>query len=375
MDISLLFHNFAANIEKYTMESNANNRIEYIDALRGFTMILVVYHHIAFWCFDNEELAYNEFFIKFRMPTFFFISGWLFFKINRIWDKETINGILKKKFMVQIIPFLLFMLLYMYMFRGPDYYTTFESKYGFWFTYTLFQYFVIYIVIEALFNKKQSNKREFGVMLFMLVLSIIAFYYHNIRFTYNLGIYRPILTLLSFTKMKYIIFFWLGTFVKKNFESFIRITDNQYVIAICLCLFVPSAIFSKEIYYSSIELKLLSFLSSGLFGIIIAFTFFRRNKNLFSKNKRIGKALQFIGQRTLDIYLLHYFVLPYHRHEIALWLLQYSHKSVDMLIILIISLWIIFISLMLSKIIRLSPFLGHYLFGAKRVTTLNKTDT
>jgi len=356
------------------MEPNANNRIEYIDALRGFTMILVIYHHIAFWCLDNIDFGYNEFFMRFRMPLFFFISGWLFYKVDRLWNKETISRIIKKKFMVQIIPFLVFMLLYMCLFNGPEYQTTFESKCGFWFTYTLFQYFVIYIGIEALFNKEQSNKKEIGVMLFMFALSIISFYYEIIRFEYNLGIWRQLLTLLSFSKVKYIIFFWLGTFVRKNFESFIRITDNQYVIAICLCLFVPSAIYSREIFYSYFELKLISFLSSGLFGIIIVFTFFRRNNYLFSKNKRIGKLLQFIGQRTLDIYLLHYFVLPYHRHEIGLWLLQYSHKSADMLIILIISLWIIFISLMLSSIIRLSPFLGHYLFGAKRVTHINKTD-
>ena len=358
----------------YTMEANANNRIEYIDALRGMTMILVVCHHIAFWCFDNVELAYNEFFIKFRMPTFFFISGWLFFKVNRLWDKETINGILKKKFIVQIIPFLFFMLLYMYMFRGPDYQTTFESKYGFWFTYTLFQYFVIYIATEALFNKKQSNKREFGVMLFMLVLSILAFYYENMRFTYNLGICRQILTLLSFTKMKYIIFFWLGTFVKKNFASFIRFTDNQYVIAICLCIFFVLAIHSKPIYLSNNELRLLSFLLSGISGIIIVFTFFRKNEAYISKKNNFGKVLQFIGRRTLDIYLIHFFVLPYHIHQIGTWPTT-SYKLLDLVMFLILAFWIIAISLLISSIIRLSPFLSHYLFGAKRVKTLNKTDT
>lgn len=211
-------------------------------------------------------------------------------------------------------------------------------------------------------------------MLFMLALSILSFYYEIVRFDYNLGILRQTLTILSFSKVKFIFYFWLGTFARKNFASFIRITDNQYVIAICLFLFIPSAIYSREIYYSNFGIKLISFLLSGLTGIIIVFTFFRKNTIHFSKNKRIGKALQYIGQRTLDIYLLHYFVLPYHMHEIGEWLLQYSHKSVDMLIIFIISLWIILISLMLSNIIRLSPFLGHYLFGAKRETPINKTD-
>lgn len=39
-----------------------SNRIEYIDALRGMTMILVVYSHIAFWGFDNVNMGFNDVF-------------------------------------------------------------------------------------------------------------------------------------------------------------------------------------------------------------------------------------------------------------------------------------------------------------------------
>lgn len=352
------------------MEINTNNRIEYVDALRGFTMFFVVYHHIAYWCFDNIDLGYNEFFYKFIMPTFFFISGWVFYQKDRKWDKTTTFSILKKKFTRLIIPFLFFMLLYMYLFKGPEYQTTFDSKYGFWYLFSLFQYYAIYIGIEALFNREQSNKKELGVMLFMLVLSVISFYYELVRFDYNLDIWRQILTILSFGKIKFIIFFWLGTFGKKNFESFNRITDNQFVIAISLCIFFLCAIHSKQVYNSFNELKLASFLLSGLTGTIIVYTFFRKNENHFSKDKRLGRTIQYIGQRTLDIYLLHYFVLPYHMHEIGVWLFEHGYKSIDMLIILIISLWIISISLLISKIIRLSPFLGHYLLGAKKANII-----
>lgn len=350
------------------MEQKSGNRIEYIDALRGFTMILVIYHHIAFWCMDNNELGYNEFFIKFRMPTFFFISGWLFYKENRLWDKKTISSILRNKFRVQIIPFLFFMLLYMYLFNGPEYKTTFESKYGFWFTFSLFQYFVIYIGTESLFNKQKSNNKELVILLFMLLLSIVAFYYEQIRFDLNLGIWRKILTLFSFSNIKYIIFFWLGTFVKKNFASFIRLTENQYVIAGCLGIFFLFAIYSKQIYLSNNELRLMSYLISGVTGILIVFTFFRKYEVHFSRNYSIGKILQFIGQRTLDIYLLHYFVLPYHMHFLGTWLTDHRYKPIELLIMLIMSLWVIAISLLISYVIRLSPFLGYYLLGAKKTS-------
>ena len=57
------------------MEQPKANRIGYIDALRGMTMILVVYFHIAAYGFGSYELGYNDIIERFRMPTFFFISG------------------------------------------------------------------------------------------------------------------------------------------------------------------------------------------------------------------------------------------------------------------------------------------------------------
>lgn len=336
------------------------------------TMILVVYHHITFWCLDNIEFGYNEFFIKFRMPTFFFISGWLFYKADRIWNKYTIHTLLKKKFMVQIIPSLFFMLLYMYFFSEPEYKSSFESKYGYWFTLALFEFIVIYIGIEALINKKQSNNNEIGVMLFMLLLTFIALYYEQFRFDYNLGILRKILTLFSFSKFKYIFFFWFGTYVRKNFTIFIRLTDSKYMMAVCIIAYTMCVITRN--CSTDIVFVFISRMLSGIAGISIVFTYFRKNEIHFSKNKRIGRALQYIGRRTLDIYLIHYFLLPYHLLYISTWLSEHSSKTIDMIIILIVSLWIISISLLLSNIIRLSPFLGHYLFGAKRAISSNKID-
>ena len=44
-------------------------RIEYIDAMRGFTMILVVYSHIIFFGYNDDTIpSFNSFFVNFRMP-------------------------------------------------------------------------------------------------------------------------------------------------------------------------------------------------------------------------------------------------------------------------------------------------------------------
>ena len=46
-------------------------RIEYIDAMRGFTMILVVLHHVSLMAFGRNSVT-DEWLVEFRMPLFFF---------------------------------------------------------------------------------------------------------------------------------------------------------------------------------------------------------------------------------------------------------------------------------------------------------------
>lgn len=52
-------------------------RLGWLDALRGFTMILVVTNHVALKSFGMQIRwsAALQFFLLFRMPLFFFISG------------------------------------------------------------------------------------------------------------------------------------------------------------------------------------------------------------------------------------------------------------------------------------------------------------
>lgn len=348
------------------METPITKRVEYIDALRGVTMILVIYFHIACYSFGNDEMAYNFIIEKFRMPTFFFISGWVFYKANRIWDYNTIKEIINKKFMVQIIPFLFFMLLYLYTFDFWELSSFGSDKKGYWFTFVLFEYFVLYIGAEALLNKNNNNKGELRVMSFVLLLSIIAFYYsmNYTRHAAELGNWKIILGIFSFVKIKHFIFFWFGTFVRRHFETFVNYTNNQYFMAIVIAIYSFMIVYPS--IYSTRGFEYLAYLFTGITGITIIFTFFRKNEKHFTKEKWLGNTLQFIGRRTLDIYLLHYFILPYNLKYVGDWLLQNDNKSFDMLIILLLSLWIITFSLLISSAIRLSPFLAHYLFGAKR---------
>lgn len=127
-------------------------------------------------------------------------------------------------------------------------------------------------------------------------------------------------------------------------------------------LLIGAILFFKE-YIPNICKLLLSIL--GIFSI---FYFFMKNGE-YMDNSRIGKALQFIGRRTLDIYLLHYFFV----FNSMSWANNAGINSPTIIfcISIVTSILIIGICLLVSKFLRTNELLGKILFGAKPSTNKN----
>ena len=204
----------------------AKKRIEYIDAMRGFTMILVIYSHVCVFCFKDYFMAFNDVLFLLRMPCFFFISGWLFYKATRIWDQSTVKQVMSNKFMVQIVPTFIFLALHE---RTNFFHQLGAVKGGYWFTFALFIYFVIYILSSLAFRR--CKHRDLWMLLIALFISMAASWYdvHYQQISCQLGWGRYALGFLSFMTWRYYLFFFLGTLVKKNFDKFLEWTDRREV--------------------------------------------------------------------------------------------------------------------------------------------------
>ena len=78
-------------------------RLEYIDALRGFIMIIIIYWHINYFSFDilkviNDVNSFENIFLPFGMPLFFFISGLFAYRDKFNFDWLNIAKFLGDKF-------------------------------------------------------------------------------------------------------------------------------------------------------------------------------------------------------------------------------------------------------------------------------------
>lgn len=82
-------------------------RIEYLDAMRGFTMTLVIIGHVFAYCMNHGNVINTEL-TNLRLPLFFFVSGFLVYKDDLIWNFRNLFSFIKKKFRQQIIPTIFF---------------------------------------------------------------------------------------------------------------------------------------------------------------------------------------------------------------------------------------------------------------------------
>lgn len=332
-----------------------SKRIEYIDALRGFTMFLVVLCHIYTLALQRDSVI-NGYFTCFRMPTFFFISGFVLYKNTIEWNKEYITGFLSKKAKIQILPTVIFFSIYEWLIAQNwvnD--LTNSGKGGYWFTITLFAFFVFYAICRAICQlfKWEGIKED-------VFISIIAILFYVI---FGQGI-DPFDDALSMYGWRYFFFFSLGTLIKKHYDIFCKIIDNRF----CMSLFLTVNVFGYLLLSTSnlavIYIVLLNTIIA-ITGIVVLMNYFRNYESSFKRDTILGRVLQYVGQHTLEIYLIHFLIIPRNLSMIGVWFNNNSNVFLEFFVASLLAISVILICLLIGSLIRSSELLAKLLFGIK----------
>lgn len=342
---------------RLTQGKTPSKRIEFIDAMRGFTIFLVVLDHVALLCLNiNSSVpSINNYLIQVRMPMFFLISGFVLYKEGVVWNASHIVRFFKKKIPVQLLSPLLFFVVYMHL-NGYNILEGFlnEPKYGYWFTYALFIYFVIYASVRFFLRGVLAE-----IVLLLIGICLLAAGWPP--FIVHIPVPENVLWFLSFPHWQYFLYFVLGTLVKKYFDQVQHLLDGKWLLPICVAVYFLGNAFSDMVSLPNAIIRL----PFTLTGLVILFAFFRNKQKLFSSSNRLGRTMLYVGRRTLDVYLLHYFLLPVNLAFVTVFV-DHPMPIVEFFVSSVISLLIIAMCLLISNIIRLSPFLAHWIFGVKR---------
>ena len=353
----------------------ATKRIEFIDAMRGFTMLLVVYGHIIFFSYSDsfsadfalgggKLLSFSSLTNAMQMPLFFFISGFILYKNDFEWTLPASGKFLLKKAKVLLIPALFFFTVFLYIFDGSFIdYLFHPAKAGYWFTIALFEYFVLYVILRIICHKFGYKN---GIDWLILTVSAIIFIFSTVSVLSTLGLYdKPVIGLLGVEQLIYFIFFIIGTLAKKHFDKIKMLADKGWVVAICLLFFFGFEIYNLHEQTTNIVMSACYQLNRAI-GLMLVFVFFMKNENLFTQETRFGRVLQYVGRRTLDIYLLHYFFLPRNLEVVGKFFSTYQNPSLELFVTLALAIAVVTLSLLMSKIIRMSPLLADWLLGVKK---------
>lgn len=318
-------------------------------------MLLVVYHHISIYMggVAGYGSVWNEALKGFRLPLFFFISGYIAYKLT-IWTPREYCKLLIRKAQVQLIPTAVFSLLYTTVFFStPQIYNS-----AYWFTLVLFEFFFLYYTVSFISRQHILIKN-----IILLMLAMIGSLFAFLHIGQNWGCYNAFCLENVF---KYFQFFVLGIFARQYSELTKKLLANSYINCIAIVAFIVSLMLLQ--HPGVLEIPVLRGLIRSIIlrysGLFVVLSLFYRHRDYFAANGKVSIAMQYIGRHTLDIYMLHYFFIDF-GGTLAGKIHNLGYLPLEIFGIGILALMNIALSLGLSQCIRNSKFLAKYLFGAK----------
>ena len=350
------------------LQLNKPARMEWLDAMRGFTMILVVAYHVSTDCFGQniKHSAALSFFVLFRMPLFFFVSGFLAYSSKTVWNLRTLGQNLLKKCKVQLIPTVVFLAVFLSLMR-PNFLKGLEvalaspTKSGYWFTWALLLMFVIYYVFAYLESKLPKKTIIPLLLLWTGATAIYATIYMPSWFTYHKAPFFSYTSLIQV--MTYFHFFLFGTMVRRYWHHAERLFDTKWFYTVIVVVAFICAVDYLKWHTLRLQWANLPRTVAMYSLILIVVMFFRHYKEWFTKQTVVGKCLQYIGTRTLDIYLLHFLFLPNAKMIGGFFSHNLRNFVFDATLSLVVGLLVIGFCLITSNILRVSPIFRKYLFG------------
>ena len=375
------------------VRTGGGHRIEWLDAMRGFTMLLVVAYHVAQFGFcENEKTsAALPFLVLFRMPLFFFVSGFLAYKAHFAWNIRNTLPLVGKKLHVQIVPAVIFLCIFI-IFKSK---LTFwdglmdamksPTKDGYWFTWVLLQMFLIYYalsivaqktlpdppVMEGDINTEMEEKKSpitgrfrgvcFWITVWLLSIAAYETLYLPKVFKYHKDLFFSYTSLVQ--TIRFMQFFLLGNIVHRYWDKAQKLFDSVWFFPLIATLAVVCCadIFRwHTLKFAWTNLPRTTAMYSLLLLVVM---FFRHCQSWFRQERPLGKALQYAGVRTLDIYLLHFLLIP-SLPFVGTWLnAHHPNFLLDILCSITVAIPVLAFCLLISQILHTSKPLGRFLFG------------
>ena len=349
-------------------------RLEFLDSLKGLAILFVIYYHLIAYHEESHSMI-NECVIRMRMPLFFFLGGFFatFFTFDKNLYKKRIKNRLAKQLYPTLVVWMIFIVvswligtssLKEYVLHGIyD-----PAKRGYWFTISLVEVYLIYVMLSwVLFRFRLELKTQAWVYLAIsLIFSLLFLCFFNSYMPE--GRILQIYSVLSLPKLTNLIpFFFLGIFFRIYEERLFNLIANIYTVAVLLILFGVCCAFVNK----AGEYETTLYYISRLIGLMTVLSIFTYLKHYFTRDTIVGKYLIRLGQKTLPIYLFHFFLIiliPFVLRDYKDYL--QIDTVLELPVILMLSAFVAEICLFVDRMIQRIPLCHKFMFNPLELNKL-----
>jgi peptidoglycan/LPS O-acetylase OafA/YrhL len=269
-------------------------RLDYIDALKGFAILLVVMGHVLAGYYPSYKDALDansqgmilwRVIYSFHMPLFMFCSGFVFYKTKEYFSTKNTTSLIGKRFKGLMIPYFAMGLLYLLL-TG--------NLFVYWYLYVLFVFYLVTSIIKWIVSRFKWWTRyvdSFFFIFFSLFIWRLCGKLHNFES----------IPFLDFGHFSLYIYFIFGMVTRKH-EWHLALVSRDIFFLISTVLFFALCLAK----FNVIALPTTKLFLLLPFAAIFSFLYY------FQTTDNRGKVfylLQKLGKFSLEIYILHLFFL------------------------------------------------------------------
>lgn len=325
------------------------HRINYIDRMKGFAILIVVLAHVYLTALGMGDSAVFRFCASFEMPLFMFVSGFVAYL------SRNSGGAIHKKLIKRIVSyvcpaFVVSYVLALYCFlvlgnRDIDIVGTLIG--GLWYLKAL----AIFVCLQAILMKCKNIWLE--LLIIVVAEGIFLVGWKTSSFLHELFCLEHCFFFYPFFMMGYY-------FRRYNLMEFVKSRNWLFTISIVgfICLL-----------NANIEIHALRFLSERVVRptfAILAITYLFAIRE--DKESKFESWLNRIGTKTLDIYMYHFFFLSgafamFDLQGLENYEMMNSNPAFYLILAIIITIFLSYVSITIGNLIRKSDFLGKIVYG------------
>lgn len=346
-----------------------NSRSVYLDALRGIAILLMITGHAFVFLARNEPNIINDFVITWHMPLFAAISGFVSFRETI--SMESARTKVKKRLTQQILPTIVLCTIWTSTLSPASWQDTIDSMYkgGYWYTFVALELYLIYLAILLIIRHSTKTRKIQSIIFILIIIGTPLCE----KLLFILGI-SPSCRWLVPNLFKLLPFFFLGCLLKANERFLNQLLAHKPCVITAGSIFVIGCaiVLHTELYaHSSVFVRFLSTLFPILAFLLLFLSFGKK-----FENHNVTIILSRYGKDSLEIYLLHFFVLASLGYLIGLdFLTDFCPDIITYLILFMISIPIASICLYISKLLMQFGIYRYIFFTEKPTPTIARPIT